>query len=224
MKKNLILAGALGGSVLMTAAAGHAGNGNPFNPRSGNVLTVAVYGDAPYGLTPTDDSQTVATPAFIESINADPKVELVLHVGDIHSGKQFCTEAYDRTVFNLWTTFTRPVVYTPGDNEWTDCHKAGEGGGTFNKTTGQIDYVVDPTTGNPVDYAKGDPIANLALVRSIFFSQPGRTLGGAKLVLSQAVAFDRAHPSDANFVENVIFVQQRVLVVTINLPGGSNND
>ena len=66
MKKNLILAGALGGSVLMTAAAGQAGNGNPFNPRSGNVLTVAVYGDAPYGLTPTDDSQTLATPAFID--------------------------------------------------------------------------------------------------------------------------------------------------------------
>src|SRR4051794_999087 len=189
-----------------------------------DLSTLAVYGDAPYGTTPTDTSQTDLTPAFIAAVNADTEVELVLHVGDIHSGKQFCTEAYDRTVFNLWTAFTRPLVYTPGDNEWTDCHKAGEGGGTFNKTTGQIDYVVDPTTGNPVDYAKGDPIANLALVRSIFFSQPGRTLGGAKLVLSQAVAFDRAHPSDANFVENVIFVQQRVLVVTINLPGGSNND
>jgi hypothetical protein len=186
--------------------------------------TLAVYGDAPYGTTPTDTSQTALTPAFIAAVNADAEVEMILHVGDIHSGKQLCTEDYDRTVFNLWTAFKRPLVYTPGDNEWTDCHKAAEGGGAYNKTTGQIDFIVDPS-GNPVDYAKGDPVANLALVRSIFFSQPGRTLGGdKKLVLSQAVAFDRAHPSDARFVENVIFVQQRVLVVTINLPGGSNND
>src|SRR3954470_3938523 len=148
MKKNLILAGALGGSVLMTAAAGHAGNGNPFNPRSGNVLTVAVYGDAPYGLTPTDDSQTVATPAFIESINADPKVDLVLHVGDIHSGKQFCTEAYDRSLFNLWAACEKPLGYPRGDKEWSDCHKATEGGGTYSAATGQITYVLDPG-GNP---------------------------------------------------------------------------
>src|SRR3954470_11038750 len=164
MKKNLILAGALGGSVLMTAAAGHAGNGNPFNPRSGNVLTVAVYGDAPYGLTPTDDSQTVATPAFIASINADPKVDLVLHVGDIHSGKQFCTEAYDRSVAELWAAYKDPLIYTPGDNEWTDCHKAGEGGHL---------YLDPPANTRPIDYAAGDPLDNLALIRSIFFATPG---------------------------------------------------
>ena len=52
---------------------------------------------------------------------------LVVHVGDIHSGKQFCTQAYDQTVFNLWTAYVDPLVYTPGDNEWADCHKAGRG-------------------------------------------------------------------------------------------------
>jgi len=224
MKKNLILAGALGGSVLMTAAAGHAGNGNPFNPRSGNVLTVAVYGDAPYGLTPTDDSETLATPAFIESINADPKVDLVLHVGDIHSGKQFCTEAYDRTIFDLWKAYKDPVIYTPGDNEWTDCNKAGEGGGAYNKTTHQIDYVLD-ASGQPADYAKGYPLANLDLIRDIFFSVPGQSLGGRKkAVSSQSAAFDPAHPTDAEYVENVMWEESNTMFVTINLPGGSNND
>jgi hypothetical protein len=33
---------------------------------------VAVYGDAPYGTSPTDTAQFAATPAFIDSINADP--------------------------------------------------------------------------------------------------------------------------------------------------------
>src|SRR4029077_20452593 len=104
-------------------------------------------------------------------------VDLVMHVGDIHSGKQFCTEAYDRSIYKLWTAFKNPLIYTPGDNEWTDCNKAGEGGGTYNKTTQQIDYVRD-ASGNLVDYAAGDPIANLSLIRSIFFANPGHALGG----------------------------------------------
>jgi len=116
MTRTLFVAGTLGGSVFMSAAS-HAGNGNPFDPTSGNVLTVAVYGDAPYGVTPTDDSQTLATPAFIQSINDDPKVDLVFHVGDIHSGKQFCTKAYDQVLADLGTALKDPVIYTPGDNE-----------------------------------------------------------------------------------------------------------
>src|SRR5215471_7468630 len=166
-------------SAFVFAATAVAGNGNPIDTGSRNVLTMAVYGDAPYGTTPTDTAEFVATPAFIESINADPKVDLVMHVGDIHSGKQFCTEAYDRSIFDLWTAFKDPLIYTPGDNEWSDCHKAAEGGGTYNKTTHQIDYVLD-ASGNPVDYALGDPIANLALVRSIFYPSPGVSLGGRK--------------------------------------------
>ena len=195
----------------------------PGSGNTGGVLTVAVYGDAPYGTTPTDTSQTLATPAFIDNVNADPSVSLVLHVGDIHSGKQYCTEAYDHTVFDLWKAFQDPLVYTPGDNEWTDCHKAAEGGGTYNATTGAIDYVL--SGGTPVDYASGDPLANLALVRSIFFPTPGVALGGgAKPLLSQAQYFDAAHPTDAAFVENVMWLDSQVLFAAINLPGGSNND
>lgn len=191
---------------------------------SSRVSQLAVYGDSPYGTTPTDTAELEASPAFIDSINADPDVSLVIHVGDIHSGKQFCTEAYNRSIFELWKRFVDPLVYTPGDNETTDCHKKAEGGGAYNAATGQIDYVLDPN-GVPVDYAKGDPVANLALVRSIFFPQPNVTLGSHKrLVLSQSLAFDRRNPSDGKFVENVLWLQSGVLFMTIDLPGGSNND
>jgi hypothetical protein len=199
----------------------------PMDVGPATTQTLAVYGDAPYGLNPADTSQTDATPAFIKDINDDTDVQAVVHVGDIHSGKQFCTQAYDQMVFSLWKQFDDPLVYTPGDNEWSDCHKPAEGGGLYNAATGKIDYVTD-AGGNPVDYAKGDPVANLALVRSIFFPLPGVTLGEhKKLVLSQAAwarFIDRSHPADAQFVENVIFVQGRTLFVTIDLPGGSNND
>jgi hypothetical protein len=166
---------------------------------SGRADTLAVYGDSPYGVNQADTAQFVATPAFIDSINADPKVGRVIHVGDIHSGKQVCTEPYDRSIFALWTRFQDPLVYTPGDNEWTDCHKAAEGA--------------------------SDPLTNLALVRSIFFPHPGLTLGTRKArVLSQGQFADPRHPTDSNYVENVIWAQSDVLFVTLNIPGGSNND
>jgi len=211
-----------GTSVFAAATAAFATGTALFDAHPG-VSNVAVFGDAPYGTTPTDTAELLASPAFIDSINADSSVSFVLHVGDIHSGKQFCTLDYDQTIYNLWTAFQRPLVYTPGDNEWADCHKAGEGGGAYNSTTGQIDYKLD-ASGNLIDYAGGDPIANLNLVRSIFFSDPGVTLGDRKLVLSQAYAFDRAHPTDANYVENVMWLQSKVLFFTVNIPGGSNND
>jgi hypothetical protein len=204
-----------GTALAMTIASGmiaFAQNGTPLNPNSKNVLTVAVYGDAPYGVNPTDTSETDATAAFIETVNRDPKVDLVMHTGDIHSGKQYCTAEYDRTIAELWQGFKNPLMYTPGDNEWTDCHKAGEGGHVH-------------VNGVPVDYADGDPLANLALVRSIFFPRPGVSLGGRKKqLLSQALDYDPAHPADAEYVENVMWEQSKVLFVMVNVPGGSNND
>jgi hypothetical protein len=194
MKRFVLLATAL--LVARTAAAdGHHGR---------RPLTFAVIGDTPYGTSPTDTTEFDQTPAFIDAINADAEVSYTVHVGDIHSGKQYCTEAYDRSIYDLWTHFARPLVYTPGDNEWTDCHKKGEGGGVYNATTGQVDYVLD-ASGNQVDYAGGDPLANLALVRDIFFARPGLALGGGwKPLASQAWFYDPRHPDDADFVENVI--------------------
>src|SRR5579859_1090552 len=212
-------------AAVALAAAGTLSMALPATASPQGAPTLAVYGDAPYGINPTDTAEFQATPAFIDSVNADPQVSAVVHVGDIHSGKQFCTQAYDQSIADLRTRYQKPLVYTPGDNEWADCHKPGEGGGTYNPATGQIKYVTDPVTGQPVDYAGGDPVANLALVRSIFFPQPGQTLGGGHLhVQSQAQLYDRHYPADAQFVENVIFQRQDTLFVTLNLPGGSNND
>ena len=212
MRSKRVVSAALAAGVV-AATSVLAQNGTPINPHSGNALTIAVYGDSPYGTSPTDTSQTDETPAFIASINADPNVDLVIHVGDIHSGKQFCTTAYDFAIYDLWTAFKNPLIYTPGDNEWTDCHKAAEGGKVH-------------VNGSPVDYADGDPAANLDLIRSIFFFNPGYALGGRhKRVLTQARDYDSSsHPADANYVENVMWEQSHVLFVTINVPGGSNND
>jgi hypothetical protein len=225
MRISALSAAAAGAVLIAFPLVAHADSGaSGGKPNTHGSFTYAVYGDAPYGLSPTDTSQTDATPAFIAAVNADPDVSTVVHVGDIHSGKQYCTEPYDRQIAGLWRQFADPLVYTPGDNEWTDCHKAAEGGGTYNKTTGQIDYQKD-ANGNPVDYASGNPVANLDLVRSIFFPAPGATLGSGSLrTISQATAYDRAHPDDAAYVENTIWQRKGFVFVTLNVPGGSNND
>jgi hypothetical protein len=223
MRTTLIPAVAVGAAMVVFPLVAHAATNGGKTSTHGS-FTYAVYGDAPYGVNPTDTSETDATPAFIDAVNADPDVSAVVHVGDIHSGKQFCTEGYDRQIAGLWSHFADPMVYTPGDNEWTDCHKAAEGGGTYDPTTGQIRFVTDDQ-GHDVDYAGGNPVQNLDLVRSIFFPEPGATLGSGSLsTLSQATAYDPAHPEDAQYVENVIWQRKGFVFVTLNIPGGSNND
>ena len=185
-------------------------------------FTAAVFGDVPYGTSPTDTAEFLAMPAFVKSINDDADVALSLDVGDLHSGKEFCTQAYNQSLFNIFNTLVKPLVYTPGDNEWADCHKVAEGGGTWNTAKGAVDFVVD-ASGKPVDHANGNPVDNLALVRSIYFSAPGKTIGGAMTVHSQALEFDPAFPADAQYVENAWFIKSGVLIATVNIPGGSNN-
>jgi hypothetical protein len=215
MRRFIALGAAL--AVLAIAAAAASAGSNP------NTLTLAVYGDSPYwDTTPAFISKRTAefdaTPAFIDTINADPSIQEVVHVGDIHSGSEACTVPFDEAIFDFWKAFVQPLIYTPGDNEWSDCSKTKELAGT-------------DVFGNPPDRA-GDPLApvanplaNLSLVRSIFFANPGLTLGQHPMqVISQATAFDPAHPEDAAYVENVMWEQSKTVFVTLNLPGGSNND
>jgi hypothetical protein len=197
--KRSIFVGSVVTVVLLALTATAAGNGRPTSPTSSSTL--AVFGDAPYGANNSDTAAFDATPAFIDEVNHNPKVGLVVHTGDIHSGSQKCTVAYDQSIADLWSAFNDPLVYTPGDNEWTDCQKAKELPGS--------------------DFG-GDPLQNLAAVRSIFFPRAGYTLGGnPKQVLSQA-QLDTG--TDANYVENVMWEQTQTLFVTLNIPGGSNND
>jgi hypothetical protein len=114
-----------------------------------------VIGDIPYGA-----EQLAQFPRVVDQINADPEVELVDHLGDIKSGSTECTDAYFARIRAEFDRFADPLVYTPGDNEWTDCHRPNNGA-----------Y---------------DPLERLAAVRSTFFDEPGTTLGAPVPVRSQA--------------------------------------
>src|SRR2546429_9954462 len=96
MRRRLATVGACAIATFGVVWVPHAGADDHRDGGAGRSSTVAVYGDSPYGTSNADTAQFGATPAFIGTINADPDVSGVLHIGDIHSGKQFCTQAYDQ--------------------------------------------------------------------------------------------------------------------------------
>jgi len=81
------------------------------------MFTFGVIGDYPY----TAD-QNPKFDRLIEAVNEDGPA-LVLHVGDL--GARVCTDEDVTARLALLNRLTMPVVYTPGDNEWTDCHESG---------------------------------------------------------------------------------------------------
>ena len=153
--------------------------------------TYAVIGDMPYGKGKLD-----SLPQLIALINADPAVQLVIHVGDIKAGSSSdCNDAYFATIKGLFDTFQDPLVYTIGDNEWTDCHKAIKNNGLYT------------------------PTERLQAIRTLFFPAPGQTLGfSPRTVFSQA-----GDPAHAAFVENVWWTQSHVVFAALNITGSFND-
>jgi hypothetical protein len=118
--------------------------------RSGDSFRFAVIGDYPYGA-----EQVPQFDRLIEAVNEE-RPALVLHVGDV--GGQPCTDAALNTTLATLARFTMPVVYTPGDNEWTDCHEAG-----------------------------ADPFQRLTRVRQLFFPSD-QSLGAKTLTVTRQSA------------------------------------
>lgn len=86
--------------------------------RSDKTVELAVMGDVPY-----HDSEIGEFPNLVESINNDPFVTTVVHVGDIKAGDTLCSDERYQNARWSFLSFVDPLIYTPGDNEWVDCHR-----------------------------------------------------------------------------------------------------
>lgn len=145
-RHSAVVAAAIAVFATIDAGSAWASGQGAEHGRARAPYTFAVIGDIPYG-----DAQIASFPERIAQINADRRVQLVAHLGDIKSGSTVCSDDYFSWVKSQFDTFEDPLVYTVGDNEWTDCHRPNNGG-----------Y---------------DPLERLAAIRSVFFSHPGHTLG-----------------------------------------------
>ena len=132
-----------------TACSGSSGNSSEM-VRSADSVELAVIGDVPYF-----EDEIAEFPGLIETINSDPFVTSVVHVGDIKSGESECSDQRYLDIRQSFLSFTEPLVYTIGDNEWTDCDR--DSAGAY------------------------DPAERLDRLREIFFDVPGSTLGGREM-------------------------------------------
>ena len=100
--------------VLLTGCASVAG------PGSSAKFEIGLIGDQHY------DAESVAKfPNIMAGLNR-ANLEFVVHVGDI--GHQTYNACKDETYYHRRDEFNashHPLIYTPGDNEWTDCHQVG---------------------------------------------------------------------------------------------------
>ena len=85
-------------------------------------FTFGLWGDMPYKKAGDDPK----LPAVLRSINASD-IAFSIYDGDIKDGSSKCTDDVYTSALTLFNTLRQPVVYVPGDNEWTDCHRTNKG-------------------------------------------------------------------------------------------------
>lgn len=95
-------------------------------------------GDVPYG--PVEELARL-----VDAINLQPTA-FTIHVGDIKSGATVCDDDHFEAVRAQFDRIAQALIYTPGDNEWTDCHRLSNG--------------------------SYDPMERLEKIRQLFFHSP----------------------------------------------------
>ena len=172
MHKKILISLMLAGSLLGTSYA--------------KELSFTAIGDQPY-------FSNEAFRQLINRINQHPQSKFTIHVGDIKNGASVCSDETFLEVKKLFDGFEKPLVFTPGDNEWTDCHRASNG-----------------------SYQQ---LERLEKVRSIFF-QEGKSLGQQALQLENQ---SKLMPKYRSYIENQRWADQDILFVTIHQVGSNNN-
>ena len=112
----------------------------------------AVIGDTPYS-----DRERSQVPLMLEDI-ADEHPDFIVHVGDFKASKDRCSDEIFLDRQRLFNQSRVPLIYVPGDNEWTDCKHLIAG--------------------------HFDEVERLGKLRQVFFAEP-RSLGKATIAVEQ---------------------------------------
>jgi len=84
--------------------------------------SIGLWGDMPY----SDVQTTTGVPNLLADMNAN-RLAFSVHVGDIKSGGSRCDDIVYATAKGYFESLRAPAMYTPGDNEWTDCDRPSNG-------------------------------------------------------------------------------------------------
>lgn len=149
-------------------------------------FTFAVVGDVPYG-----DEALSRFPELVASIESFP-TKFVIHIGDIKGGSATCSDEMISSRIQAIDAIKKPVIYTPGDNDWTDCHRRGAG--------------------------RFAPLERLAFLRQQAFPVTGQSLGQPKMrVQSQA-----SETGFEEFPEHQRWTQHSTAFIALHVLGSAN--
>jgi hypothetical protein len=94
---------------------------SPLNEENSKKYMIGLWGDMPYEHLDAPDTDAKMS-ALVDQMNNLP-LKFSIHVGDIKSGETPCTDDVYDNFIELTSGLNHAVIYTPGDNEWTDCHR-----------------------------------------------------------------------------------------------------
>jgi len=144
--------------ALVAAFTSTAAFAEPKEKSGSREFEIGLIGDIPYNAL-----QEEQTARLFQELDSE-KLAFIAHDGDIKSGSSACTDDVYQREFRRFEGSDNPLVYTPGDNEWTDCHR--------------------PPNPTPEE---ADPLNRLALVRATFFADNG-SLGEREIALQRQSA------------------------------------
>jgi hypothetical protein len=176
--------------ALLGACAGH-GERLATGDTSPRSFAFALMGDL--GYRPEQEP-------WLENVLTDMKTSstplaFVGHVGDLgHPRFGSCTNELWARRYAQFQALPHPLIYTPGDNEWTDCHEKG----------GAPGY---------------DPLERLARLRTVFFASEG-SLGQRTLALTRQS--QTSDPVRAKYRENARWTYGGITFVTLHVVGSNN--
>jgi hypothetical protein len=166
----------------------------------GQTYNIGLWGDLPY----SDTQALIGVPNLIADMNSYD-LAFTAHDGDLKAGSgtpgsiapSTCTNALYAQALGYFNSLKAPAIFTPGDNDWTDCDRASNGG--FNSRE-RLDYE-----------------------RQLFFSTP-YTLGQHKLLQEvQTAALCLGVNGPVPCVENRRWTYGGVTYATLNVQGSCNN-
>ena len=156
---------------------------------SADTFSFVAIGDMPYG---KPSKVYPKYEALIDEINRHQPA-FVFHVGDTKRGNRKCSDKVLQKQLDFMNTIESAMIYTPGDNEWTDCHRPAAG--------------------------RYDPVERLQKIRQLYFSS-SLSLGQQPIPLTrQSDTMNQFQ----HFVENQRFQHGDITIFTAHIVGSNNN-
>jgi len=190
--------------ILTFAATMAAGDGRDDERRGDDDeregYAIGLWGDLPY----SDVQALIGVPNLIADMNRQ-NLKFTVHDGDLKGGNGIpgsvtpttCVDALYTQSLGFFDSLRAPAIFTPGDNDWTDCDRPSNGG--FNSRE-RLDHE-----------------------RAVFFSDT-RSLGHRRINMAvQTAPLCLGVAGDAPCVENRRWHSGGVTYVTLNIQGSCNN-